>query len=161
MPRQGAGEDMPWEEKTRRNKRRMETAFAFSLRRGGAWPSNARRVRTLWCGAGKGDQPMQMQRLRSAGFCRASVLLEGSASETRKEGHHMDGATITNERELYEYMFEEQALGFHFVETPDQERTALWLVAMSSVLCARSLGTSAASGDGQPVSWTSIVAKPA
>ncbi len=104
---------------------------------------------------------MQTQGLRPAGFCRVSVLLEGSPSETQKDGHHMEGATITNEGELYEHKFEEQAFGFHFVETPDQERTALWLVAMRSVLCARLLVTSAASGDGQPVSWTSIVAKPA
>ena len=79
---------------------------------------------------------MQTQGLRSAGFCRVSVLLEGSPKETRKECHHMDGATITNEGELYEHMFEEQAFGFHFVETQDQERTAPLLVAMSSVLCA-------------------------
>jgi hypothetical protein len=104
---------------------------------------------------------MQTQGLRSAGLCRVSVLLEVSPSETPQERHHMDGATTTNEGELYEHMFEEQAFGFDFVETPDQERTALWLVAMRSVLCARLLVTSAASGDGQPVSWTSIVAKPA
>ena len=72
-----------------------------------------------------------------AGFGRVALLIEGSAREVRRESLHLDEATITNESKLYEYTFEEQCRGVHFVETPDQERTALWLTAMTCVLAAR------------------------
>eukprot|EP00811_Abedinium_folium_P025448 NODE_3636_length_2007_cov_3.990957.p1 GENE.NODE_3636_length_2007_cov_3.990957~~NODE_3636_length_2007_cov_3.990957.p1 ORF type:complete len:524 (-),score=65.33 NODE_3636_length_2007_cov_3.990957:139-1710(-) len=115
--------------------------------------------RDLVARSGKGDQLAQTQRLRAAGFRRVAVLFEGSPREARKEGNHMDKATITDELKLYEYMFEEQSRGVYFVEAANQERTALWLTAMSCVLCARSSWT-CAPGD-EAISWTSVVAKPA
>ena len=87
--------------------------------------------------SGRGDQLAQTQRLPVAGFGRVALLIEGSAREARREGLHLDEATITNKGKLFEHMFEEQCLGVHFVETPDQERTALWLTAMTCVLAAR------------------------
>ena len=56
-------------------------------------------------------QIRQAQTLRSSGFQQVVVLIEGPLRSAGNPNFHLDGATLTQESKILEYMFEEQLNG--------------------------------------------------
>lgn len=65
------------------------------------------------------------------------MMIEGSLRRAGDAATHLDGATLTSETKVLEYICEQQLDGITFAQTQDSKGSAAWLAAATALLSVK------------------------